>query len=85
MDHVLSGHTEGGSRTVSSNKSLFPSSMDSKQIEGAIRQAYRYGERISGNGDRVLVRGSYAAGRIEMYVNTKTRTIETAYPVGSRR
>jgi hypothetical protein len=71
----------GGTR-VSDLKSLFPSGWNASQIEQAVRQAYRYGERISTQGDRVLVRGENNGLQIEMWVNTETRTIETAYPVG---
>jgi hypothetical protein len=75
IDHIASGHMKGGSR-VSSIKDLFPDGMSKSQVEKAVRQAYRYGERVKTQGDRVLVRGN----NIEMWVNTKTKTIETAYP-----
>lgn len=66
---------KGGSR-VSSRKSTFSENMTKSQVEKAVRQAYRYGKRIKTQGDRVLVRGN----NVEIWVNTKTKTIETAYP-----
>jgi len=84
MQHVLSGHTAGGSR-VSSLKDLFPENMNATQIERAVRQAYRFGERVATQGDRVLVRGSAAGMQIQMWVNTVTEAIETAYPIGKAK
>ena len=40
-----------GSRTV------FPQHMSEAAVEKAIREAYRYGKRISTQGDRILVQG----------------------------
>ena len=80
IKHILSGHTLGGSR-VSSLKDLFPSHMSEAQIEKAVREAYRYGEKVSSQGERVMIQGEAAGLKIEMWVNTVTKTIETAYPV----
>ena len=81
MEHIESGHMAGGSR-VSSNKGLFPATMNQAQVESGIRDAYRYGQRVRSQGDRVLVRGQTSDGlEIKMWVNTKTREIETAWPV----
>jgi RHS repeat-associated protein len=80
MSHIASGHMAGGSR-VSPNKDLFSENLSATQVERVVRQAYRYGERVATQGERVLVRGEYGGQRIEMWVNTQTRTIETAYPI----
>ena len=80
MEHVASGHMVGGSR-VSALKSLFPENMTAAQVERAIRSAYRAGERIATQGNRVLLRGQAGGMTIEMWVNTADRIIETAYPV----
>jgi hypothetical protein len=81
MDHVLSGHTAGGSRLgASSDKDLFPANMSAEQIERAIRTAYRYGEKVASQGSRVLMQGEASGLTIEMWVNKATKTIETAYP-----
>jgi RHS repeat-associated protein len=79
IEHILSGHTAGGAR-VSVIKSLFPASMTEGQIEAAVREAYRFGEKVATQGERVVVRGQSGGLTIEMYVNTTTRSIETAYP-----
>jgi hypothetical protein len=79
IDHIASGHMVGGSR-VSRSKDLFPENMGADQVQRAVRQAYRYGNRVTTNGDRVLVRGQADGLGIEMWVNTRTKQIETAYP-----
>jgi RHS repeat-associated protein len=79
MEHIASGHMVGGSR-VSSLKTLFPEGMSVSQVENAVRQAYRYGQRVATQGNRVVVRGESGGAKIEMWINTDTRTIETAYP-----
>jgi RHS repeat-associated protein len=63
------------------NGDNWPPGMTNRQIERSIRQAYRNGKRVRTQGDRVKVRGKDNDGRtVEMWVNTRTRTIETAYP-----
>ena len=69
----------GGALTA--GRTIFPPHMDQRAVERAIRQAYRYGEKIGGQGERALVRGTYDRLTIEMWVNTTTKAIETAYPV----
>ncbi|MCH1625330.1 EndoU domain-containing protein [Fredinandcohnia sp. SECRCQ15] len=82
MEHIMSGHSRAGGRaTQSGMKDLFPSNMNQKQIENAIRNAYRNGKRVKTQGDRVKVHGKSGGMRIEMWVNTKTKVIETAYPM----
>jgi RHS repeat-associated protein len=81
MEEVLSGHTATGLRAAQSGiKDLFPSGMTGEQIERVVREAYRYGEKVATQGERVLVRGQSNGLTIEMWVNRTTRTIETAYP-----
>lgn len=80
MEHIASGHMRGGSR-VSPLKTLFPEHMGLKQVERAVREAYRFGEKIGSQGERVLLRGRSAGLTIEMWVNRATKTIESAYPV----
>lgn len=78
MEHIASGHIAGGAR--SAMKTLFPEEMSSKQIERAVRTAYRYGKKLATQGDRVLVGGRASGLNIEMWVNTAENVIETAYP-----
>jgi len=82
IDHIASGHIYGGSR-VSPRKDLFPEYMTKGDVEKAVRDAYRHGERVRTQDDRILVRGQDSVSRltIEMWVNVKTRTLETAYPI----
>jgi hypothetical protein len=81
MQHIASSHVAGGSRIgAGSAKTLFPSGMSEGQIERTIREAYKYGEKIETQGNRVLVRGQSGGLTIDMWVNKSSRTIETAYP-----
>jgi hypothetical protein len=81
MEEVASGHMKGSRRLAPGNKKdIFPEGMTEKQVEKAIRDAYRNGELIRSQGDRVLIRGKWGAGYIEMWVNKVTKMIETAYP-----
>jgi hypothetical protein len=80
IDHIASGHMKGGSR-ASSRKDLFPDNMSRSQIEKSVRKAYKHGQKVETQGDRVRVVGQDGGLKIEMWVNTKTRQIETAYPI----
>ena len=57
--------------------------MTKKAVGGAVRGAYKnVYKKLKTQGDRVLVRGKTDGGMIvEMWVNTATKTIETAYPI----
>jgi len=75
MEHILSGHMEGGSRLNPGNrKTLFPK-MSPDKLRTLIMNAYKSSKKIKTQGERVLLRGN----NTEMWLNTKTRTIETAY------
>lgn len=52
------------------------------QVQRVIRGAYE-GEvkKIASQGDRVLLRGTHEGWTVEMWVNTETKTLETAYPI----
>lgn len=81
MQHILSGHTVGGLR-VSRVKSLFPSGLSQKQIKNLIQSAYKNAKKVKTQGDRVKLRGKASDGSvIEMWVNLKTKIMETAYPL----
>jgi hypothetical protein len=81
IGHLASGHMKGGSR-VSPIKDLFPETWSKGQVEKAIKEAYKSAKRIHTQGDRILVQGTYQGQTIEMWLNTVTKTIETAYPKG---
>ncbi len=87
MDHVLDGHTAGGSRAVQSSiKSVFPSRMSPQAIETAIRDAYRNATQIGGiqrsplGGTRITLVGRSRGMTIRMHYNIKDKIIESAYP-----
>lgn len=79
MDHIASGHMRGGLR-VGPRKDLFPDHMTRAQVESAVRQAYRYGDRLATQGARVLIEGPGPGFRIRMWVNLEAKVIETAFP-----
>ena len=79
MDHIMSGHGYNGNRGP--NKDKFPPWVNPYIAEKIIRHAYRYGEKIKSQGDRVMIHGPwYKNNIIEMWVNTKTMIIESAWP-----
>jgi hypothetical protein len=81
MEEVISGHTSGGNRAKQSKiKDLFSDNMSEKQIENAIIDAYKTAKKIQTQGDRVKLQGYSNGTKIEMWFNTKTKVIETAYP-----
>jgi hypothetical protein len=53
-----------------------PTDRTSNQLTDISRPAHET------QGDRVVVRGTHNKVIIEMWVNTKTKIIETAYPLG---
>lgn len=67
---------------MSENKGLFQN-MTEKQIEKAVREAYRYAKTIERQGPRVRAQGPgpSPAYVIEMWINLETKVMETAYPV----
>lgn len=81
MNHILSGHGPNGKRG-GPNKDRFPWWMSVPAIEKAIREAYRYGEVLQRQGDRVFMRGRWGNNYIEMWVNTVKNAIESAWPKG---
>ena len=81
LDHIVSGHTKGGSRTGGGLKDLFPEYMSDEAVGRTVRKAYKnVYKKVKAQGERVLVRGNAEGVRVEMWVNTSTKTIETAYP-----
>ncbi len=83
IDHILDRHTANGKTYKQSGiKTKFPDEMSRDQIESTVRQAYRNSTMAGpSQGDRVKLRGKANGLTIEMWVNKKTRQIETAYPV----
>lgn len=81
VEHIASGHMKGGSR-ISDAKALFPEHMSKAQVEKAVREAYRFGQKITTQGDRVLVEGVTRDGlKVRVWLNKLTKRVETAFPV----
>ncbi|HEU4886918.1 MAG TPA: hypothetical protein VFV49_03455 [Thermoanaerobaculia bacterium] len=79
MSHIVARHTVGGAQTSARATKFI--GMSERQIERAIREAYRNGRTVSTQGDTVRVLGQSNGLTIEMWVNKATRIIESAYPV----
>jgi len=79
MRHIMERHVPGA--LYAEGRTVFPAYMNEKAIERAVREAYRFGRRVGGQGERVIVQGQAAGMTIEMWVNTATNMIETAYPL----
>ncbi len=79
IGHITSGHVAGGAR-ASAKKDKFPPGMTPQKIESVVRNAYKVCKKLQTQGERVLVVGTADGLTIEMWVNTTTKTIETAYP-----
>lgn len=80
MDHIAERHIEGG--RLIHGRDVFPTGMTREQVERAIREAYRGAKKVkSQTGGQLKLQGEAAGMVIEMYVNTVTKEIETAYPV----
>lgn len=75
----MSGHSAGGNRG-GPNKDRFPEGLTAAAIEKIIREAYKYAEKVKTQGDRVFLRGPWGNNTIEMWLNTVTNMIESAWP-----
>jgi RHS repeat-associated protein len=80
MGHIRDRHMPGGKSLAPANKKDVFQGMTEQQVGRAVRNAYRYGEVLQPQGDRVFVRGPFGNGSIEMWVNRVTKEIETAWP-----
>ncbi len=83
IDHITSGHVAGGARvSANSLKTLFPENWSKSDVEHAIKDVYSNAKKMQTQGERIRVRGKTKDGLvIELWGNTKTKTIETAYPI----
>lgn len=85
MEHIISHHTPKG-KAVKGGKigDIFPSSFyNEKAIEGCIKRTYKSVSKIQKRqGERLQLKGFDPEYKIdiEMWLNTRTKTIETAYP-----
>jgi len=82
-NHILSGHTPGGSRNINGDKSLFY--LAKYEIYKAIYEAYTNGQVVkveAGKNIKVLVEGYSNTYNlmIRIWINLTKDIIETAYP-----
>jgi RHS repeat-associated protein len=83
IKHIAERHLRSGAVAKQrASTSLFPQYMDEKQVEAAVRSAYKNViEKVKVQGDNVLLKGISDDGLIiEMWLNKSTKVIETAYP-----
>jgi len=80
MKHIRDRHMPGDKDLAPSNKKDLFQGMTEPQVERAVREAYRHGEVLQSQGERVFVRGPFGEGAIEMWVNRATKEIESAWP-----
>jgi RHS repeat-associated protein len=72
--HIAGGIYAKGQRTVFGD-------LTERQVEALIREAYKNAKKLQTQGERILVEGCANGWRIQMWINTATNTIETAYPL----
>lgn len=71
----------GKTAKQSGKKNIFPETMSERKIQKTVKESYRNGKRVGSQPpDRVKVRGEYDGVKVEMWVNVKTKELETAYP-----
>ena len=82
MKHIKDRHMKGGKTAKQSGKkNIFPETMSERKIQKTVKESYRNGKRVGSQPpDRVKVRGEYDGVKVEMWVNVKTKELETAYP-----
>ncbi|WP_437905529.1 RHS repeat-associated core domain-containing protein [Sorangium sp. So ce327] len=80
MGHIRDRHMPGGKDLVPGHKKDIFEGMSELQVERAVRNAYRNGDVLQSQGERVFVSGPFGNGTIEMWVNRATKEIESAWP-----
>ncbi|MDX8346148.1 EndoU domain-containing protein [Rossellomorea sp. YZS02] len=80
INHIADRHMYGG--VYSKGRDLFPKNMTKSQVQSTVKDAYknRY-KKLQTQGKNVKVRGKSHNMTIDMWVNTSTKEIETAYPI----
>jgi len=84
LDHAASGHLTDGYRAMckGSKKTLFPEGTTKEHLEKIIEHVYKNCKKVRTQAEgKIIVIGEYEGQKVKMYVNTKTKTIETAFPV----
>ena len=78
MQHIAERHLPGG--IYSEGRTLF-NGLNEGQVAKVMQGAYHNAKKLATQGDRILVRGTYNGWTVEIWINTATKTVETAYPV----
>ena len=81
MEHILDRHTNNGKYL---SKDKFPRNISAKSIRSMILQAYNNGKILQQQGWRIKMQGKANAWKIVMWVNYKTKIIESAWPQNSK-
>ena len=83
IDHVISGHTPGGSRNPTGKKSVFVG-LTTQQIVKAIYEAYSHSSKLKTQWHNIKLVGYSDTFDlvIEMWIDTILDVITTAYPKG---
>lgn len=76
--HIAERHVMGGA--FAGAKTVF-GQLDIEGVKQVVRDAYQSAKKIATQGDRILLRGTSSGWTVEMWVNTKTKVLETAYPI----
>ena len=81
MDHISSGHMPNGNRNPDGRKTVFWG-LTTNQVIKAIYEAYETSSKLRTQGERIMLIGYSSSYNltIELWLNTITKYIETAYP-----
>jgi RHS repeat-associated protein len=81
--HILSRHEWGASlsNVGKEPRTQFPSLMNRKGIESAIREAYQNSVLVARQGNQILLRGQGHGMIIDIWVDVVAKELKTAYPV----
>lgn len=82
-NEVLTGHKKDGDRILGGKKGdVFPDTMSEADIKRAVKEAYKNSKKIKTQGNKIKLRGSYNGKTIDMWLDTKNKVLDTAYPQG---
>lgn len=80
MEHILPRHLEGAG-PLTKGRTVFPKWLGAKGVLRAIEEAYGNAQKVGIQGPRFKLNGQGGGFNIEMWLNTETNIIETAYPI----
>lgn len=76
--HIAERHLVGGA--FAATKTVF-GQLSLERVKQIVKGAYRNAKKVATQGDRLLLQGTSHGWTVEMWVNTETKVLETAYPV----